>query len=146
MTRLRTAAIAGLLAFTAAGAAQADDPIKAATEYRQAMFQTFKWQMGQLAAMAKGERAYDAAMAEAAADAMVAHGVLMPAAFPEGSANDEALPEIWTDASGFAEAVDQFQTAVASLSEIADDGREEMAGGLRAVGASCKNCHDNYRD
>lgn len=145
MTRLRTA-IAGLLILTAAGAAQADDPIKAATDYRQAMFQTFKWQMGQLAAMAKGERDYDPAMAEAAADAMVAHGLLMPAAFPEGSANDEALPVIWSDAAGFAEAVDQFQRAVADLAEAADDSREAMGGGLRAVGASCKNCHDNYRD
>jgi cytochrome c556 len=65
---------------------------------------------------------------------------------PEAGIKTAAKPEIWSDAKGFAEALDRFAIEAPKLSSFAEAG--DLAG-LRSqvatVGQVCKGCHDKYR-
>ena len=68
--------------------------------------------------------------------------------FPEGSAVDDskALPAIWEDADGFAEAIQEYveaSEAFASAAEGAD--RTTIVASFRRLGGACRGCHDNFR-
>jgi cytochrome c556 len=75
----------------------------------------------------------------------------LPTWFPAGSGQEadpksEALPVIWTDASGFATKAKTLETAAGQLNAVAQAG--DTAGvpaAFKAVGASCKGCHDTYK-
>src|SRR6185312_14861450 len=75
----------------------------------------------------------------------------MPSWFPKGSGPEAgvktaAKAEIWTDAAGFAAAVGKLQGETAKLQEVATAGDlEAIKAQVRATGAACKNCHDQYR-
>ena len=68
--------------------------------------------------------------------------------FPEGSGegDTDALPLIWEEPEAFAEAVDAAEAAAGQLETAAATGdRAAVARGFKAVGESCKGCHDRYR-
>jgi cytochrome c556 len=71
--------------------------------------------------------------------------------FPKGSgaesgAKTGAKPEIWSDPTGFAAAVQRLQGATAKLDQIAAAGDlDAFKAQVRETGAACKNCHDKYR-
>ena len=75
----------------------------------------------------------------------------LPAWFPKGSGPEAgvktaAKPEIWTDADGFAAAVAKLQGETAKLQDVAMAGDlDAIKAQVRATGAACKNCHDQYR-
>jgi len=57
-----------------------------------------------------------------------------------------AKPEVWTDASGFQNAVDGEVMAVDALeSAVAGGDKDATLKALKAVGKSCGDCHDKYR-
>ena len=72
-------------------------------------------------------------------------------AFPEGSdkGKTNALPAIWENPEGFKKAGDDLGKALAvfiETTEIADmDDPEEMQDAFKAVGKTCKSCHDDFR-
>lgn len=144
-SRIRIAAGAALLTAAMTMPALANDAEKAIA-YRQAVFKTFGWHMGEFSAMAKGEKPYDAAYAKAAADSMAALGAILAAAFDESTKNAKTKDEIWFEPEAFAAAVKSYQDASVSLAAVAGTGREALGAALRGVGASCKNCHDNFRN
>ncbi len=56
------------------------------------------------------------------------------------------FPEIWTDQSGFEKAAQQLVDASGELVTVSQSGDMKAIGrAVRAVGGTCKNCHDNYR-
>ena len=58
----------------------------------------------------------------------------------------EALPAIWTDADGFAAAVQALQTESAALIEAANgDDFDAFKAQFGKVGGTCGGCHDGYR-
>ena len=65
---------------------------------------------------------------------------------PEVGIKTLAKPEIWSDAQGFAAALNKFAVEAPKLSSYAE--ANDIAG-LKAqvatVGAACKGCHDKYR-
>ncbi len=71
--------------------------------------------------------------------------------FPEGTGmssgvETEALDAIWEDPEGFEAAIAKFQTAAGELNTAAESGDVEVIqASFKDAGASCKNCHDNYR-
>jgi len=75
----------------------------------------------------------------------------LPSWFPKGSGPEAgvktaAKAEIWTDAAGFAAAVGKLQGETAKLQEVATAGDlDAIKAQVRATGAACKNCHDQYR-
>ncbi|MFP4080490.1 MAG: c-type cytochrome [Ectothiorhodospira sp.] len=142
------AAIAGTLLALTAGAVQAVEP-EDAIEYRQGVFEVFKWNMGPLGAMAQGEMPFDRDKAALHAEQLNRVADLPWQGFIEGSdtGDSESLAEVWTDRQGFDEKASDFEQAAATLAELVES--EAPEGEIRrqigAVGESCKACHDGYR-
>ena len=71
--------------------------------------------------------------------------------FPAGSGAESgvktgAKPEIWSDAAGFAAAVQRLQGETAKLQQAAAGGDlAAVRAQAQATGGACKNCHDKYR-
>ena len=77
--------------------------------------------------------------------------VQVPSWFPKGSGPEsgvktEARAQVWSDAAGFSAAANRFQVESSKLNQFSAAG--DIAGArnqARAVGATCKGCHDKYR-
>jgi cytochrome c556 len=72
----------------------------------------------------------------------------IPSLFPEGSdfGETDALPSIWEDPETFAQRSRDNHAAAVALHEAVEAGDEaEIAQRFRAVGQSCRACHDDFR-
>ncbi len=133
--------------------AAAEGPHDAAIKGRQAMFQTYSFNVGILGDMAKGKIEYDAALAaELAANLNAAANFGQSAMWPagsdsetEGNLKNRALPVIWSTFPAIVEKADALKSASAVLAEQAGQGLDALQGAMGDVGASCKACHDDYR-
>jgi cytochrome c556 len=70
--------------------------------------------------------------------------------FPKGSGPEagktRALPEIWTKPAEFTAAQKMFSDKAAPLAAaVKARDADAMGKAFRELGASCKNCHDNFR-
>ncbi|WP_347140045.1 cytochrome c [Paracoccus sp. SSK6] len=152
MTPVKAITLAALLALPTLVAAQsAEDAAEQALEARHGFMTMLGINMGQLAGMAKGEIAYDEAMASrAAANILALTQYDAPALFIPGTSSEEiddsdALPAIW-------EKPDDFRARFAALGEAAAGSADAVKGGqanvgpvVQKLGGACKNCHDNFR-
>lgn len=156
MMKLRSLAIASLtIAVLATGvvAFAADGPHDKAIKARQAMFQTYNFNIGILSDMAKDKRPYDADIAaEAASNLSAAVNLGQSQMWPQGSDNatdgnatTRALPAIWETYPDITEKSKALSTAVAALVPVAGNGLDALQGALGDVGGSCKSCHDDFR-
>ena len=123
------------------------DPNKAAATYRESVYHVIKWNWGRMAAMVKGEQAFDRAdfAKRAARISFLSHQ--LDEAYPEGSgANTEALPAIWENRADFDAKLDDFQREAQAL-RLASAGTDEDAtkAQFQKVAGTCKACHDDYR-
>lgn len=152
MTRiLPSAALALALgaghAWSESHAPEIPQPVKA----RKGIMQNYAFSLGTLGGMAKGEIPYDAEMAQAAADRLVALSNLPQTGYwPEGTSSDDiesvkALPAIWENMEDFTSAFDDVHQAAMDAAEVAGDGQEAVAGQMQALGKSCGGCHEDYR-
>ncbi len=102
-----------------------------------------------LAAMVKKERAFDADQAAKAAERIAAHADKMSAQFPKGSLKhpSEALPAIWLEWDRFVELARKLETDAKLLASEAAKAEtaQQIFPALKAVGATCKTCHEAYR-
>lgn len=65
----------------------------------------------------------------------------------EAGVETEALANIWKDQAGFAAAAQKLVEASEGLLTLTESGdASKVASGIPALGGSCKNCHDNYRE
>jgi len=142
-------ALGGGIYATAADKGPYDDAIKG----RQAMFQTYGFNMGILGAMAKEKMEYDADLAkESASNLLAAANFGQSAMWPAGSDNENpanartrALPAIWNEYPDVVEKSEALKTASVVLAAQAGEGLDALEGAINDVGASCKGCHDDYR-
>ena len=99
--------------------------------------------------MIKGEVAFDAEKAKAAALEIYGHASHIPDMFPEGSTEkpSEALPAIWEDWDEFVAISDQMKTDAKALSDIAGNASEAsvIKAQFGMVGKSCGSCHEKFR-
>lgn len=123
-----------------------------AVKARQSHMQLNGFNLGVIGAMAKGEVAYNADAATAAANNLVALASInqmsyWPAGSDNGALGDEtkALPAIWADFPGVMEKVQAVSSAVAELAAVAGTGQEALGPALGAVGNACNECHKAYR-
>jgi len=71
--------------------------------------------------------------------------------FPEGSGPEsgnetEAKAEIWQQREKFTNAAQRLVTESEKyLARLQSDGVSAVPGGIRSLGGSCKNCHDDFR-
>ena len=100
-----------------------------------------------LGTMANGERAFDAATARAAAAEIAVQAGRTPDLFEafETDPKSEALPAIWQSFGDFTDKAMAMQTAA----EVAASGitsPDTLQAALRQIGATCKACHQAYRE
>jgi cytochrome c556 len=123
------------------GAAFAADPANQRHEAMEMVQESFK----PLRAIAVKEAPFDAAVVKKNASMILeklkeAHGL-----FPEGSGGGEsrAKPEIWTDRAGFDQAMKDAQAAATAMAAVTAEA--DYVPAMKALGGSCKACHDKYR-
>jgi cytochrome c556 len=123
------------------GAVFAADPAHQRHEAMETVQESFK----PLRAIAVKETPFDAAVVKKNATTILeklkeAHGL-----FPEGSGGGEtrAKAEIWTDRAGFDKAMQDAQAAAAAMAAVTAEA--DFIGAMKALGGSCKGCHDKYR-
>lgn len=150
---LKLTGVACILATAVYAHAADKGPHDAAIKGRQAMFQTYSFNMGILGAMAKEKVEYNAELAsEAAANLQAAANFGQSAMWPpgsdsetEGNAKNRALSVIWETFPAIVEKSDALKSSTAVLAEQAGQGLAALQGAIGDVGASCKGCHDDYR-
>jgi cytochrome c556 len=151
---VKAAACATVLATTALPVMAEDFPFEDQIEGRQGYFQMVKFNMGVLGAMAKGERDYDAKLAQAIADNLK-NAALMDNAlmWPKGSDMDaeglsgktKAKAAIWQEGSDIGEKHENWVAAVNTMAENAGQGVDALRGAIGPLGKSCKACHKEYK-
>ncbi|PRX11812.1 UNVERIFIED_ORG: cytochrome c556 [Martelella mediterranea] len=104
--------------------------------------------VGQLGAIAKGQKAYDPVVVEGALSSIATHATDFPTHFPEDSktGNDsEASPAIWENMDDFTARSEKLASDANAL--LADLPADQAAVGqaMRTLGANCGACHEIYR-
>ena len=148
---LKQSILAITLCTLVAAPAIADKATEKAIEARQGLMEVYSFNLGILSAMAKGEMEYDAELATNAAENLHAAVTMKnEAMWPAGSDNDSgyetrALAEIWSTYPKVLEAEKAMAEASGALVSVAGNGVDELKGGMRDAGKSCKGCHDDFR-
>ena len=103
--------------------------------------------VGAVAAVAKGEKPFDAAEVLASLEALNAHAQEFDATklFPAGSEGGEASPAIWTDPAGFEAAAAKFKEAAAGAVEAAPQDVDALRATVGEIGGACAGCHEAFR-
>jgi cytochrome c556 len=145
-TAKRTAAPLLVVAVTSAaafGAASTTETIKA----RQHAMETINDSVKALAAMAKKEAPFDAAVVKKSAETIAENFKKAAGLFPPGSDKGDvetrAKPEIWSDPEMFQETMKSVQAAAVELQSVSEEAALRPA--LAKLGSNCKDCHDMYR-
>ncbi len=106
-------------------------------------------QMKTIAAIMKGEVAFDGQVVSSAAAKMATHAEMIPQLFPEGSIDgpSEALPAIWQDWEEFTQLGSSLKDKAGALASVAQTAKSptDLTEALVAVGATCKGCHEKFR-
>ena len=82
------------------------------------------------------------------ANGMKQISMIAPNVFPESSREGKtnALPAVWEKPEAFKEAMDKFVAAANGIAAAVESGdRREIGGAMKALGGSCKGCHDNFK-
>ncbi len=153
MKKLTALAAAALVAGSFATVAQAADFSKQITA-RQALMQVYAFNLGQLAAMVKGQAPYDATAASNAAGNLMAaakmkNGAMWPKGSDAGQADlagkTRAKPDIWAAGSKIGEASMALAMAAEKLAGEAGNGLDALKANFGAVGGACGGCHKPFR-
>lgn len=146
--RIGMAMVASVMLATSTAQAQFQRPDDA-VKYRQGALFVMGQHFGRVGSMASGRVPFDAQVAQQNMDVVMALSSLPWAGFgPETqSVNSRAKPNVWTDRAGFDEAGRKTLTALATLNEATRTGNlEAMRRTFSEAAASCKACHDNFRN
>lgn len=147
-------ALATAAALLAGGAVLAQEMLapEEAHEAREAHMKIYGSNLGTLGGMAQGETPYDAAAAQAAADAILANATSDDWAimWPEGSAQgevpeSEALPAIWENPEDFEAKHQALIDGATAMQAAAGTDLASLQGAMAGVGSACGGCHETYR-
>ena len=114
--------------------------------YRQSVYTVMANSFGKIGAVVKGEAPFnkDEVAKNAAIVAMMS--TLPWQAFGPGTEGGKAQPAIWSDSAKFKAASEKMQLAVVDLNKAAQSGDlESIKKTFGTAGASCKNCHDDFK-
>lgn len=143
-----SAIIAATAGLALAGSHGGNPAVKA----RKAQMQLQMHNLGILGGMAKGDSAYDAEVAKAAANNLVSLSNISHIGYwTPGTSTDDlpgetrALPALWGSDSQAREIVGKVGDAAAALAAVAGDGQEALGPALGDLGGACTECHKLYR-
>ena len=123
--------------------AKSEDAIK----YRQSAFTVMATHFGRVGAMVNGKAPFDAKVAQDSAVIVEMMSKLPYAGFGPGTEGGKAKASIWTENAKFTKAADNMQAEVVKLNAAAKTGSlDAIKTAFGAAGASCKACHDDFRD
>lgn len=114
---------------------------------REAIMKKIGGATGAIAAIAKGEKPYDADVLKTALSTISENAKIFPDQFPAGSETGDkaASPKIW-------ENMDDFKAKAAKLSTDADAilaalpaDAAGVGAAMKTLGANCGGCHQAYR-
>ena len=137
---IATVALAAALGMGSALAAGTKDE-------REAVMKKIGGSMGQLAAIAKGEKPYDADVVKTALSTMAENIKTFPDQFPAGSetVSPASSPKIWENMDDFkAKAAKLGSDAEALLAQLPAD-QAGVGAAMKTLGADCGACHQSYR-
>lgn len=121
-----------------------------AIQYRQSALLVLGQHFTRLGAMANGRVPFDAKLAQENADVVAAMARLPWAAFEPGTdkgAPHKARPAVWAEPAKFKEHADKLVAQSTQLAAAARTGSlDAVKTSFSATAASCKACHDAYRD
>lgn len=142
---MRRMMITGALVAGLAGAAAAHQGAMGAVKARMDGMGVLQQALRSLGPMAKGQTAFDAAIADALLAAVAKEARAIPELFEarDLSGPTEALPAIWQDWEDFAARAEALAQAAERATGAAD--ADGLRTGLRAVGQACSGCHEPYR-
>jgi cytochrome c556 len=103
--------------------------------------------MGRLAAMAKGERPFDAEQAQRSAELVKTFSALPWEGFLPGSSGGKSKVkgDPWASADDFKSLQQGMRTEAAKLPAAAGS-LDTLRAQVGATGKACKACHDKYRE
>jgi cytochrome c556 len=117
-----------------------------AVEYRESVFTVMGTHFGRIGAVVKGEAPYNKDEVAKNAAIVTMMSSLPWQAFGPGTEGGKAKSEIWSDNAKFKAASEKMQLAAVDLNKAAQSGDlENIKKAFAATGASCKNCHDDFR-
>ena len=142
----------GLVALSATAYSDGHSKYEKQIKARNAVMQVYSFNIGSLAAMAKGEVEYDAKAAQEFADNLLATANMKNGAmWPQGSdaeslpGKTRALKAAWTTYPEVAEKQKALIMAAENMAKVAGTGLDAMRGALGGVGGGCKGCHEKFR-
>lgn len=153
MKRLSILLIGSLVAFSSVSvlAASSDAELKAAVDARQGNMKLRGKNLGVLGGMLKGEIAYDAAAAQAAADALLEaatadqSGFWLPGTDSDSFEGSRAKPGLWAADSKGAALGGAAAEAAKAMAASAGQGVDGIKASMGLVGGACSACHKAYR-
>lgn len=142
-----TSVLAVALALGAAPLALSGPSADEAIQARQKAMEEVGDAMKPLVAIAKKEKPFDAAVVrkggEAIAAGLKAAEGHFPAGSEKGSVETSAKATVWSDAAGFAASMKASRDAAAAMGGVGEEAAFGPA--MKALGGSCKGCHEAYR-
>jgi len=137
------AALSGFSTGASAQFAKAEDAIK----YRQSALFVMAQHFGRVGAMANGKVPFDAKAAEQNADIVALMAKLPWAGFDAAHEGGKAKPEIWKEQAKFKDLADKMQAETVKLAAAAKTGDlDKLKAAFGPAAASCKACHDDFRN
>ena len=104
---------------------------------------------GPLGGMAQGKVPFDAKIVQRNAEYLGSLSQMPWDGFDAStqSVKSRALPALWEQPGKVKEAVERFTSEVSKLQQVSKGGDEgAIKAQIGAVGKSCANCHDNFRE
>lgn len=142
---LGTAGFVALAVSMGAMAAKPEDAIK----YRRGVMAAQGWNMGNLAAMVKGEKPFDKAEFAQRAANLAALSKMAPEGFTVAGSDQgdtKAKPEAFAEVDKFKGGTDKLAAETAKLAQVAAGGDlAAIKPQFGEVAKLCKGCHDNFR-
>lgn len=142
----------GIIALSLAGTASAQVKPEEQIKFRQAGYSFMSWNMGKIKANVEGE--YNAKQVEAAANAIAAisnsgMGALYGPGTDKniGDVKTRVKPAFFTEPEEVGRIATDFNRAANNLAKVAAGGdKAAVAKAFEDTGATCKACHDKYRE
>jgi len=148
---LSLGAAALILTATTLSAGSHSGDLPAPVKARHGQMQLYAFNLGTLGAMAKGEVAYDAEAASAAAANLLALATLnagpmwAPGTDSDSLDGSRALPAIWENFPDVGAKAGAMVEAATAMNAAAGNGLDALQAAMGPVGGACGGCHKVYR-